>query len=279
MVKHIDLTNQKFGRLTVIERVDDYISVNGRKDPQWLCQCDCGNFCIVKGRLLRGGITKSCGCLRKECSKAHHKSTKVLNLVGKEFGKLTVIKKVENIKKHTAWLCKCTCGNFKIVLTSNLTRGITKSCGCLNKSTITKHGHHGERLYRIWDKMKQRCFNKNSEVYEYYGSRGITVCDEWRDSFQVFYDWAMESGYEEGLSIDRIDNDGNYEPSNCRWATQKQQNNNKRNNVILTYKTDSFTVQEWSEKLNIPYSTLLSRLKLGWTVEKALETVAGGHNG
>ena len=135
------------------------------------------------------------------------------------------------------------------------------------------HGMYNTRLYDIWVNMKQRCFNPNDQAYQNYGGRGIAVCDEWKDDFQAFYDWSVSNGYQDGLSIDRINNDGNYSPENCRWTDRNVQNRNRRNNHKITYNGVTKTVVEWAEEKNIPYELLLNRLnKLGWSVERALTT-------
>lgn len=173
---------------------------------------------------------------------------KAKDLTGKKFNRLTVIKRVENSKwKETRWLCKCDCGNELILTYGKIAYNHTKSCGCLLKEVASKlnvkHHLRNTRLYNIWANMKQRCYNPKQKAYKYYGKRGIKVCDEWLDKekgFINFYNWAYKNGYEEHLSkygnrnttIDRINVNGNYEPSNCRWATQKEQANNKRNNII-----------------------------------------------
>ncbi len=128
-------------------------------------------------------------------------------------------------------LCECECGNKTVVLKSNLVKGHTKSCGCNRvqnaKKQFTKHGQSNTRLYRIWVEMRNRCYLKSDTNFSKYGARGITVCDEWRNDFKAFYDWSMVNGYSDELTIDRIDGKGNYEPTNCRWATYKEQNLNR----------------------------------------------------
>lgn len=133
-----------------------------------------------------------------------------------------------------------------------------------------KHGKYHTRLYRIYSNMKKRCYNSNMINYKNYGGRGIKVCNEWLDNFMTFYDWAMDNGYRDDLTIDRIDINGNYEPANCRWLTYKQQANNRRNNVYLTYDGKTQTMKEWADELNIPYSRINCRHRRGYTDKECL---------
>ena len=157
----------------------------------------------------------------------------VKNIAGKKFGRLTVLKYEGTYSGHARWTCLCDCGNKVSVFTTNLTGGGVQSCGCLQReSSAERHYKHGKsrtRLYNRWKCIKQRCYRVKDKSYHRYGGRGITMCDEWKNDFQAFYDWAMTNGYQDDLTIDRIDNDGNYEPSNCRWVSVADNNRNRAN--------------------------------------------------
>lgn len=190
------------------------------------------------------------------------------DLTGKKFGLLTVVERSSGPnKKHTYWLCECECGTQRVVAAAHLKSGHTKSCGCLTSSKKDSFTVH--RLKKIFQGMKKRCYNHNTPGYMYYGVRGIQICDEWLHDFQAFYEWAMANGYEDHLTIDRINVNGNYEPSNCRWATKLEQSNNTRANVFISYNGKTQTISEWARELNIHVHTLENRLYRGWTIEDA----------
>jgi hypothetical protein len=157
---------------------------------------------------------------------------RLIDLTGKKFNRLTIIKRLPNRKGIVYWLCLCDCGNYHEARGKHLKCGNIKSCGCLQKELTIKrsktHGLTKDKLYKRFRSIIQRCHYKNSINYKNYGGRGIKVCDEWRNDFMTFYNWAHESGYQDGLWIDRIDNDGNYEPSNCRWVTPRKSASHKR---------------------------------------------------
>ena len=207
-MKCIDLSGQKFGRLTVVERRENYIDPKGKQRSKWRCECECGNIVDVVGSVLKNGHTKSCGCLRKETSVAVNRT----------------------------------------------------------------HGMIDTPIYKEWENMKARCYIKSSSRYHRYGARGITVCDRWRNSFEAFYEDVSKLPHfgECGYTINRIDNDGNYEPNNVEWADKITQANNTSTNHYVTYKGKTQTIAQWAREFHIGSATLLYRLKAGWNIERAL---------
>ena len=186
-------------------------------------------------------------------------------MIGKRFGRLTVIAE-SPIRKNKAvcWVCKCDCGNItQPIKSSTLRNGESKSCGCLQVEITakrsTKHGLRKTRIYSIWSNMKHRCYSPNATGFKNYGGRGITVCEEWKNSFQVFYDWSMSNGYEEHLTIDRIDVNGNYKPSNCRWVSMEIQQNNRKNNILIEENGCLKTIKQLAKEKGINRSTVWRR--------------------
>jgi hypothetical protein len=187
------------------------------------------------------------------------------DLTGQRFGRLTVASLVASpagTQTPTKWVCLCDCGSSLIVRGYNLKSGNTLSCGCLQKDRVketqTTHGMTGTRLYVIWQHIIGRCARAKDKAYKWYGARGITICDEWLNSFEAFYEWAMSHGYSDDLTIDRIDVNGNYCPENCRWITLKEQQRNKRDNVRVSFNGQVKTVAEWAKEFNC-YSSAVYR--------------------
>lgn len=202
--------------------------------------------------------------------------SRLKELVGQRFGRLTVVERVADYvtpkgQRKTRWKCICDCGKEHIVTATNLQTGEVKSCGCLSdedrrRTRHKKHGGFGTRLYRIYRGMYERCYNKNTSHYLRYGGRGIKMCSEWlgEKGFINFKEWALSNGYNDSLSIDRKDNDKGYSPDNCRWATNKEQMNNRRCNVFLEMNGQIHTMAEWARITKINVATIKSRHKAGW---------------
>lgn len=187
--------------------------------------------------------------------------------VGEKYGLLTIL---ENHHPKDEVVCKCDCGNIKIARASNVYYGGTRSCGRIHNPGNTKHGYRGKRLYTIWKGMRERCNTPTCSIYHNYGGRGIKICDEWND-FSVFKKWALENGYNDNLTIDRIDVNGNYEPTNCKWSTPKEQANNRRSSHYLTIDGITHTISEWSEISGIKASTIQARINVyKWDAKDAV---------
>ncbi len=250
------------GRLTVVERhfSDDL----NPKRAYWLCACDCGKSKVTSGKLLRNGSTVSCGCGR------------VKDITGQRFNKLTVIKRFEGklnvIDTNNAayWLCMCDCGSTSVVMGRNLRSGHTKSCGCLTTET---HGCGTHPLMPTWRHMIKRCYDHDNEHYKNYGGRGIRVCDRWLNDPNNFINDMGERP--ERMTLDRIDNDGDYTPENCKWSTRTEQTRNRRNTKTITYKGETKPLAEWCEKLGIPYQKVYQRLWDGWSIDQAFQYEKG----
>lgn len=217
------------------------------------------------------------------------------NIANQRFGRLVALERVEDRitksgRKIIQYKCRCDCGNEKVVDARHLKDGSIISCGCYLHEMLIENGkrvakkpsniHHliNSRIYRIWGNMVNRCTNINNPAFGRYGGRNITVCDEWKDSFETFYEWAKLSGYNDNLTIDRIDNNSGYAPDNCRWVNRYVQANNKRNNILYCYDGKTLTLSEISRMVNIPYKTLHRRINtLGWDFEKAINEKVQTH--
>ena len=211
------------------------------------------------------------------------------DLTGEMFDMITVLGfshfQGEGKRKRVFWKCKCECGKEFVRRADQIkAKNIYKSCGCYREKVLAannfkinnpnkSHGLSKTRLYKIYSKIKERCYYEKYPEYHLYGGRGIVMCDEWKDDFMNFYNWSINNGYNDSLSIDRIDFNGDYEPNNCRWADDITQGNNKRNNIVLTHNGMTMTMPEWARYLNLPYSVLANRRKKGKTVEEILDPV------
>lgn len=201
---------------------------------------------------------------------------KAIDIIGKKFGRLTVISFSHSNGYRKYYLCKCECGKEKIIYKGNLLAGRTLSCGCLQKEQAKKYNTLPDdrgRLHKILRLMIIRCEDTTSNRYRRYGARGITVCEQWKNDPESFCEWALSHGYSPGLTIDRIDNNKGYSPDNCRWATPYEQSRNTSKNVYITYNGKTQTLKDWSKELGIKNTTLHNRIHYyGWSIEKAFTT-------
>lgn len=203
------------------------------------------------------------------------------DLTGKRFGRLLVLRRHgTNPNKCATWLCRCDCGNEKVAVGSYLTHGETRSCGCLRREyardSMKTHGRSKTRLYRVWVGMKNRCLNEKTDNYQYYGAKGISICEEWIDDYPAFEAWALSHGYDDSAgaqecTLDRIDNSKDYSSDNCRWVDHKQQCNNQSSNRVFTYRGQTKTMSEWADAVGIKYATLRARIAKGMPFEKAIQ--------
>lgn len=266
MGKYKDIAGQRFGRLVALAPCDK--DKNGHYI--WLCRCDCGKEITVSSTNLLTMHTTSCGCTRHT-----NGATKKLAKIDKEI-KGRVINGILIIERHHqdargawVWSCRCHCGNIFYTYPKDIKSNHTSSCGCIKGNY--KHGLYKDKKYSVWCGMLSRCNCPTCEAYPNYGGRGITVCEEWLE-FINFNDWAEHSGYEEGLELDRIDNESSYSPDNCRWVTHTENNRNKRTNRYITYKGDTKCTAEWAEILGVNTGLLLNRLNNNWSFEDIIET-------
>jgi len=206
-----------------------------------------------------------------------------IDRAGQTFGRWTVLRLAPKDDEFVMWWCRCTCGEERAVRGSRLASGKSKSCGCLHteiqRERLTgntmraTHGSTKSREFRIWTDMLARCDNKNNPAYDRYGGRGIRVCDRWRK----FENFVVDMGTaDEGLTLDRINNDGPYSPENCRWTTRKAQANNRSSNRYITVDGQSKTITEWARDLGTSDATIRGRIKMGWSEDKAVTTPVRG---
>lgn len=254
----------KYNKLTILKELKNKKNY-GKCRTMVLCKCDCGNTVELPKTRVVNGYVKSCGCIKKEKQE----------LVGKKFGIWTVLKEVDDSCDRRMFLCRCDCGNENVIPYTNLILGRSLSCGCKPKIYYEKYGEieNKKRLSIILNGMKERCYNPNHEAYKYYGAKGIKICDEWlnEDTGLIkFAEWSNNNGYKEDFTIDRINNNGDYTPENCRWVSNIEQAHNKSNNKMVTYNGTTKCLSEWAAELGVSRSTLNERLKRGWSVERTL---------
>lgn len=249
---------KKFGKLRVLPIYHLY---KGR--THYLCKCDCGRYKEVNGSSLEFGKTKTCG-----------KCDQTRDLTNQKFDRLTAKYRVENKGERVRWHCICDCGNELDVNSNDLVNGNSKSCGCLRidkiKEKNTIHGLSGTRLYHIYYSMYDRCYNENNKNYNDYGKRGILICDEWlnkENGFVNFYNWSINNGYNDKLSIDRINNNESYSPNNCRWANILIQANNKRSNTIIEIDNEKYSLAEVARKFNLNYESTRNKFNKGINID------------
>lgn len=239
-----DLTGQRFGRLVVLG-LD-----HSERRSYWKCRCDCGNELVACSDVLNTGMKKSCGCIR------------IKDISEQRFGRLIAKRLLRMENGNAIWECQCDCGNLTEVNRGSLVSGSTRSCGCLAKERAseinTKHGLSNEHIYNTWKSMIRRCTIKSDSQYKNYGARGIKVCSIWigEQGLRNFYDWSVKNGVSDDLTIDRIDVNGNYEPSNCRWADWTTQNYNKRTTRRFLICGEVKNLKEISEEYGIPLQKL-----------------------
>ncbi len=274
----LDLSGQRYGNWLVLGRDDSRGYTEYQKNTYWLCRCDCGTHKSLRGHRLRTGESLSCGCRFSG-----------FDLTGQTYGRLTVVNQRvgRSRTRKVFWNCVCVCGRTKAIESLKLRTGETSSCGCLQRERASaansRHRRSASDEYRIWANMMQRCYNPKTISYENYGGRGIWICQRWRDDVSTF---LADVGDRPSVkhSIDRIDNNGGYtcgkcqecaergSPANCRWATRFEQSCNRRTNRLLTHDGETLSVREWCIRLDMKRSTVEVRLRLGWTVARALTT-------
>lgn len=266
-----EFIGKKFGKLTITA----FDSLKKNSTPVFAVDCECGSTFLKCGLdRLESGKTKDCGCSKRNT-----------NLIGKKFGRLLVIEKTDKrIRRSTVWKCQCDCGNEIEVSSHDLI--VRKSCGCIMKEK--EHFATHESIHRVWNTMIERCYNPNKNQFYLYGGRGIKVCKEWLcdngnvKAFSNFYEWAIKNGYKDEVlsnginkyTIDRIDSDGDYCPENCRWITNKEQQNNKRADKLFTYNGEIKTIKQWLKKYFVKCQDYYTLLRMGYDNKFILDFIS-----
>lgn len=258
-----NLIGEKFGKLTVIK----FVEITKGERRLWKCKCECNTEIDVVETKLTSGYYVCCGCTQEIPY-----GSKTKNLKGKRFGKLTVLR-YAGVKKRVAWwvcVCDCELKTEKEVRASSLLRGTSMSCGCMSKlGHKLVHGYNKTTEYRIWLQIKGRCYCKSNKQYKDYGGRGIKMSDDWKNSFESFL-VDMGKRPSANLSIDRIDNDGDYCFENCRWATNEEQANNRRSSKKIFFNGKNLTLRQWAIELCKDYDKMAIKIDNGWTPEDVL---------
>jgi hypothetical protein len=256
MLKVKFIPGRRYGRLTALAEADAMY---------WECRCDCGSLKTIYKHSIRRGLVKSCGCLRRETSRALGLALAVSVIrPGDVFGRLTVLSRAGQ-----TYTCRCQCGTITTVWKYSLLKGATRSCGCIVREMKTTHGQAAPRTneYHIWQGMIQRTTNPHHQYWPMYGGRGIGVCEDWKD-FSAFFA-ALGKRPSRRHSLDRLDNLKGYEPGNVVWATPRQQNRNMRTNRWIEYNGQRLILTDWAVQTGINVATLRKRLRNGWTLEEA----------
>lgn len=257
-----DISGLAYGKLTVVR----YHGKDNGGKTSWECLCECGETIIVRSNSLQSGNTRSCGCYHREIVINRFEDSR-LNMVGKQFGRLVVESVAEVKNGSTRYNCKCNCGSTVTLSSGVLSSGHTKSCGCLEVESRITHGLSDHPLYKVYSNMKSRCYRTNGLSFHRYGGRGIVVCDEWLNDFNAFYNWAINNGYEPGLTIERSNNDDGYNPNNCIWAGRKDQARNRHTtkisvDIASNIRSDTRPNPEIAREYGLDSSTI-SRIKTG----------------
>lgn len=239
------------------------------------------HICTYCGKEFTHKPGKKNSCCSRDCATRKASLVHTINLEGQKFGRLTVLYNAteaptkEKPYPKKKWMCMCDCGVKKIVGTDPLVTGKSKSCGCLNREMVSNvnrtHGESKTRLYEIWKSMRSRCSKPHNTGYSYYGGRGIRVCEEWDNDFLPFKRWAVESGYNDSLTIERIDPDGNYEPGNCTWATRKQQSINRRSTHYIEVNGERRFIKEWAAIIGVCPAAIHQAIRKGVRAEDYIQ--------